>query len=177
MRISTKRGDNGESSLFSGKRVAKSADVFEVLGGLDELNAFIGLAKVAKGADVKFLARVQNDIYGLMALIGNEMKMIKGAHAVNDDSVAVLEKEIGRLEKKQGVLRKFVTPGEGELSARLHVARVVCRRAERAAVRFFGKKMAARAGGKSSKSDGAIVLKYLNRLSDLLFLMAVGASR
>lgn len=157
MRISTKRGDKGSSSLFNGKKLKKSAEVFEVLGGLDELNSFIGWAKTVSPKKYKIiLERIQKTLYEIMAEIGCSDKT-----ADLKSEISFLEKNIDELENDLGVLRKFVMPGKNEASSRMHVARATCRRVERLIVRNTDK---------LKISDN--LLAYINRLSDLLFLLA-----
>jgi cob(I)alamin adenosyltransferase len=145
MKISTKTGDNGESSLHRGARARKSEGIFDLLGDLDELSALIGMCggEPEGDADRDLLKKIQRDLRRIM---GGEMV------AVDD-----LEKEIEKLERE--ISRKeFVLP-EGWL----HVARTVCRRAERGYWKWRDK------GGEGLDESVGI---YLNRLSDLLFLLA-----
>jgi cob(I)alamin adenosyltransferase len=163
MRISTKKGDKGETSLFNGRKVKKSDSVIEVLGNLDELNSFLGFAKCADKDVYNFdiLNRAQKDIYRMMSVIGNEMKPPKEIKSIGDEDVKYLETQIEKFENSMGVNTKFIIPGESEFSARMHLARSVCRRGERSAFK-----------AESELKIPAIFLKYLNRLSDLLFLIA-----
>lgn len=163
MRISTKKGDTGLSSLFNGKKLKKSEAVFEVLGNLDELNAFIGWAKVETRDKLReHLERIQDDIYRIMSLIGNEMAAPLEIKKIDNGDIEYLEGIIGEIEEKKGLLNKFIKPGENERSARMHICRSVCRRAERSIVRL----------GETGNADTYIV-KYLNRLSDLFFLFSL----
>lgn len=163
MKITTKTGDKGETSLFGGKRVSKSSPHIEVVGEIDELQSFLGLARIAceeQGFDngVEVLGKVQDELYTMMAIVGFEMKAPKGMEGFGPSEVDFLESEI---EKRQGLvenLTEFVRPGKCEASARLQVCRAVSRRAERALVG---------AGLEGSEWP----LKYLNRLSDLLFIL------
>lgn len=155
MKISTKTGDGGETSLFGGRRVPKSNGLIEIVGELDELQSFVGLAMCT--CDEAVLRRVQDDIYRLMSYFGFEMKWPKGIKAVDAEDVGFLE---GEIEAREVEMSEFVRPGGSEAAARLHVCRTVCRRVERKVVEV--------------ECEGE-VLKYLNRLSDLLFVMAVSA--
>ncbi len=157
MSVTTKTGDNGESGLKNGQRLKKSEPVFDALGDLDELNSVLGWCKVGmKNEDEKKLTEaIQEKLYQIMAIIGGEKN-----GGVFENDVLFLEEKIKSYETKIGTLKKFVTPGKNEISARLHIARAVCRRAERSVVRL-------------AKGDFSTILKYLNRLSDLLFVMAL----
>lgn len=166
MKISTKMGDKGESGLLTGKRDRKSAGIFDVLGDLDELSAFLGLCKCGIGeghADlVEMVEKIQNDLYLMMGLIGNEMILPEGSEiGVSDKDVIILEGYLEKYEKEMGDLGAFVKPGKNEISARFHVARTVCRRAERRLVEL---------GEELEVPEG--LMRYLNRLSDLLFVVA-----
>lgn len=163
MRISTKKGDHGETGLFNGKRVKKSDPIIKIIGELDELNSFLGFAKVSIMDIYVFdvFERVQKDIYRIMSVIGNEMKPPKDIKAIKDEDIECLEKQVEKLENSMSVSDKFVVPGESELSARIHLVRSVCRRAERTVVEYT-----------EELKIPLSILKYLNRLSDLLFLLA-----
>ncbi len=156
MRISTRIGDNGES-LIKGKKIAKDSLLFEVIGTLDELMSFLGLVKaeIKKKKEKELLLAIQRDlsqINGVLVGCLNDFKKEK---------VLRLEKEITKLEKKLPPIKKFVYPGESKIASLFHISRTVCRRAERRVVALNRKK----------KIQPAI-LSYLNRLSDLLFLLA-----
>lgn len=156
MNISTKTGDKGETGLFNGKRVSKADDLIDLLGELDELQVCVGLAKHGEDG-VKFaevLDRVQDDIYRAMGTVGGA----KGSE-IKEDDVSFLEGEMKKHEEAIGGLNKFIRPGTTERAARIHLARAVCRRAER---NFVACKAV----------EDQWVLKYLNRLSDLLFVLA-----
>ncbi|MBL4694624.1 cob(I)yrinic acid a,c-diamide adenosyltransferase [Candidatus Gracilibacteria bacterium] len=153
MKISTKTGDKGETSLFGGRRVPKSDSLIEIVGELDEFQSFIGWAMCE--CDDEILRRIQDDIYRLMSYFGFEMKWPGNIVAVGAEDVGFLESEI---EAREGEMSEFVRPGGSEAAARLHVCRTVCRRVERRVVEV---------------GCEAEVLKYINRLSDLLFLIAI----
>lgn len=162
-KIYTGGGDKGETSLATGKRVAKFAPRIHAQGEVDEANAFIGLARCRLGGAPELdtmLARIQNDLFDLGADIsvpgeGGDKLRIRARQ------VARLEAEIDGLNAALAPLTSFVLPGGSEGSAAVHVARAVVRRAERA--------MAALANGEPVNGHA---LAYLNRLSDLLFVMA-----
>jgi cob(I)alamin adenosyltransferase len=160
MGMSTKRGDGGETDIFiDGKlsRMAKSEAVFDVLGNLDELNSFIGVAKNHTKPEFRgILERTQKNIVIMGGLVAKKPGVMMG-----DEEVKELEKHMKRIEEELGELKGFVYPGGSEASTYLDVCRAVCRRIERDIVRM------------NRKSDlDPMVMKYLNRLSDLLFLMA-----
>ncbi len=141
MPIYTKKGDRGKTGLFDGQRVAKDTAVVEAIGAIDELNAAIGATSLAKK-----LEGVQRDLFSLGSrLAGYESKLDL------ESRVAEMEKEIDRMWKKLPPLKNFILP-RGEL----HLARAVCRRAERAVV----------------AANATFAYQYLNRLSDYLFCLA-----
>lgn len=171
MKITTKTGDKGETSLLGGRRVSKSCGIIELIGELDELQAVIGWCKVEAGlssrkvSPVKLFDKIQNDLYRMMSIVGFEMKCPKNIQPIGEEDVEFLENEIAKYEQAVGNLNKFVRPGSSEISARLHIARTVCRRVERRAVGMMN-------GILDEAQVAGEILKYLNRLSDLLFVMA-----
>lgn len=187
MKITTKTGDKGETGLFGGRRVSKASRIIEMLGELDELQAVVGWCGVGRRG---ILTLIEDDLYRMMSIVGFEFKCPKNIKAIGEADVRRLEKEIKKYETlaggelhrpAAGLLKKFVRPGKSEISARLHIARTVCRRAERGMagmVEGLGCEMKSIPGNGSSHKQqtgqaGAVfVLKYLNRLSDLLFVMA-----
>ncbi len=163
VKIYTKTGDTGETSLY-GCRVPKGHPVLEVIGALDELNAELGIALAQPGADSlrTELAEVQRDLF----TIGSEFatpqgKQVTGLILVNDADVERLEKQIDAWEAKLTPLKNFILPGGAPLGANLHLARTIARRAERAAVALT-----------AEQPVRPEVMKYLNRLSDYLFVIA-----
>ncbi|MCL4289967.1 MAG: cob(I)yrinic acid a,c-diamide adenosyltransferase [Thermoleophilia bacterium] len=162
-RIYTRGGDSGETSLGDGARVPKTDPRIEAYGAVDELNSTLGWALVAvpPGELREWLELVQNELFDLGADLsvppGGERERLR----VSPGQVERLERWCDRANERLEPLRSFVLPGGGELAARLHVARAVCRRAERRAVAL------ARAQEASPPA-----LAYLNRLSDLLFILA-----
>ncbi len=178
MKISTKTGDDGESRLYSGKRLKKFEPVFMVLGEIDELNSVLGVCKarlrgtgesagVAGGAkmpeavEAELLSAIQGDLYRIMAILGNEGTAPKGLEDFSEKDVSNLEFYIEKYEMTLGQPLDFVAPGKTLAGANLDAARSVCRRMERIMFAY----------NESSRVPEAI-LKYANRLSDLLFLMA-----
>ena len=168
-RIYTRTGDDGTTGLVSGPRRPKHNLRIETFGTVDEVNACIGLARVAvKGDDIldAMLARIQNDLFDLGADLATPDTGTPPAYEplrILPAQVERLEREIDQLNADIAPLNSFVLPGGSEVAARLHLARTVCRRAERLAVAL------------SEKTDEKIspaVVMYLNRLSDFLFVAA-----
>lgn len=170
MKITTKTGDKGKTSLFGGKRVSKSHDLIELLGLLDELQAFCAFAKVRiESKEMEgVLARVIDDLYRMMAVVGFEMKVPKNIVPIGDDDVRFLEDYIEKGQSEVQDLNRFIRPGTVEAAAKLNLARCACRKVERAFVRYFED-----AGVKQEEYKMSMV-KYLNRLSDLLFIFGYG---
>lgn len=164
MKIYTRTGDDGSTGLFGGNRVRKSDPRIECYGTVDELNAAIGLAAVSAAPSLRALLTVTQ---GELFVIGAELATPGGARRpagmepLGLASIARLEVEIDAAETSLEALRNFILPGGCEAAARLHLARTICRRAERLAVAL----------GIEQPVD-AIVLTYLNRLSDWLFVQA-----
>jgi cob(I)alamin adenosyltransferase len=169
VKIYTKTGDAGETSLFDGTRTSKADLRVDAYGEVDELNACLGAARGAcRDADLRdALAAIQQQLFAVGARLADPLVKIAARvekAAVRDEDVERLEQLIDRLETELPPLRRFILPGGAEAGAWLHVARTVCRRAERRVVAL---------------GEGAvepIVLVYLNRLSDLLFVMARAAN-
>jgi len=155
MKIYTKTGDLGQTSLIYGGRFAKSEDIFEVLGTLDELNALLGLMPSNQ------IATIQSCLFELGALLANQMAK-SADFAIFGDYTSQLEDTIDDLEEKLPTLRNFILPGGSSKAAYFHLARAVCRRLERALVRLYKKRTIGR----------KYTFMYINRLSDLLFVLA-----
>ena len=168
-KIYTRTGDDGTTALGSGRRVAKYDLRVGAYGTLDEANATIGLARLhTRGSDPgldAMLARVQNDLFDLGADVcfPAETKDARGRLAVTDTQVDRLEAEIDALNRELEPLRSFVLPGGSEASSFLHLARTVSRRAERLMVEL---------AAKEGEPVGPEALRYINRLSDFLFVAA-----
>lgn len=163
-RIYTGGGDRGETSLGDGVRVAKHCRRVEAFGTVDEANATVGLVRLhAEGEFDTILKRIQNDLFDLGADLctPEEGRRAAGALRVTETQVGRLETEIDEINKTLEPLESFVLPGGNPLAANLHYARTVTRRAERL-VTFLAVE--------ETVNENAI--KYLNRLSDLLFVMA-----
>ena len=163
MKIYTKTGDTGDTSLFGGLRVRKDDVRVDAYGEVDELNAWLGLARASGsgGLDAE-LEQISRDLFALGAQLadpGEKLAPRVAKAAIVDADVERLEQLIDRLEAELPPLRRFILPGGGSAGAALHVARTVCRRAERRMVAL------------DPPVDG-VLLRYVNRLSDLLFVMA-----
>jgi cob(I)alamin adenosyltransferase len=164
-RIYTRTGDGGETRLASGAPVAKSAARVEAYGCVDETNAAVGLVRLHTAQDAvldPMLGRIQNDLFDLGADLATPGEA-PGALRVVQPQVDRLEREIDQLNAELEPLSSFVLPGGSPAAAALHLARTVARRAEREVVRL---------AHSEGETVGAPALKYLNRLSDLLFVAA-----
>jgi len=167
-RIYTKTGDKGLTSLGDGTRVSKSALRVEAFGTVDEANAAVGLARLhAKGKFDVLLARIQNDLFDLGAdlCVPETTKSAKSRLRIADAQVARLEHEIDVMNAKLKSLNSFVLPGGSALAAHLHLARTIVRRAERLMVQLS-----------KSEKVGEAALRYVNRLSDHLFVASRAAN-
>jgi len=162
-KIYTRTGDGGTSGLVDGSRLSKGDLRFAAIGDVDEVNATIGLARVAlkegSAAD-RFLAGVQNDLFDLGADLATPGEL-EGALRLSDGQTVALEAEIDVLTDQLGPLTSFVLPGGTEAAARLHLARSQARRAERTITALNAEH--------PLNPEG---LRYINRLSDLLFQLA-----
>jgi cob(I)alamin adenosyltransferase len=175
-RIYTKAGDGGQTRLVGGQKVGKDSPRLESYGTVDELSSCIGLARTALESPVApagapelaaILRRIQNELFNLGSDLATlpedrhpQQPLIELRH------VEALEREIDAWNEHLAELRSFILPGGGWVAAYLHLARTVCRRAERLTVRLT-----------RTEPVGAQVVPYLNRLSDALFVMSRHASR
>jgi cob(I)alamin adenosyltransferase len=173
MRIYTRTGDKGDTGLFGGGRVPKDHPRVEAYGDVDELNAVLGMARSVEMMPRidEVLAPVQRDLFSLGALLATpnpeKVRQQLEKARIDDARIAELEHAIDDGEAELEPLTSFILPGGTPKSAALHVARTVCRRAERRVIAL--------------EHDGVdippIVIRYLNRLSDLLFVLARVANR
>jgi len=164
VKIYTRRGDHGETDLFAGGRVPKDALRVEAYGEVDELNASLGVAAAASEQSdvIELLQCIQRHLFQLGARLATASADRGGAASgVGDGDVEALETSIDRHEAELEPLRSFVLPGGSPAAAALHAARTVCRRAERRVVQLA-----------REEQVEEVVLRYLNRLSDLLFVLA-----
>jgi len=168
-RIYTRTGDGGSTRLATGAPVSKASLRVEAYGGVDETNAFIGVARQHTAADPvldAMLERIQNDLFDLGADLATPEQHGKPEWEplrILDSQVERLEQEIDLLNGEMSPLTSFVLPAGSPAAAALHVARTVCRRAERTCVAL---------SGMEGEIVGKPAIKYLNRLSDLLFVAA-----
>lgn len=165
-RIYTRRGDAGETSLAGGQRLAKDSPRIESYGTVDELNACVGLAAVSSREHTSLaplttiLLRIQHELFNLGSILATLPEDVHPKQArITGDDIAQLEREIDTMNAEVPALRSFVLPGGTRLNAELHLARTICRRAERLVVSL------ARA-----ESVPPEAVRYLNRLSDALFV-------
>lgn len=171
MKLYTRRGDGGETSLFGGQRVRKSSPRIEACGIVDELNSHLGVARayLEDGPLADIVAQIQADLFRLGADLATPLTAQEPARRVSritEEDIKRLEALIDGLDGELPPLNHFILPGGHPAAAHLHVARAVCRSAER---RVFA---ALEAGESLSPAVGA----YLNRLSDLLFVLARSAN-
>lgn len=166
MGIVTKTGDKGKTSLYCGRRVSKDNIRVEICGALDEVSSFLGMARNASKDKMtkRVVYSVQRELIILASEVATSAKSLdKIKKRITEDSVCVLEKEIDCLEGKRIVkMRSFCVPGNGAASSVLDVARAITRRAERGSVKLH----------KRGMLKNPNILIYLNRLSDLLYLLA-----
>jgi cob(I)alamin adenosyltransferase len=162
-KIYTRGGDRGETSLGDGSRVPKLHPLVHAYGAVDELNSLVGWARVA-AADAR-LERVQNELFDLGADLSVPYAEGDGKLRITQEAIDRLEADCDDANAPLPELRSFVLPGGTEAAARLHVARAACRRAER--------EVLARAAETTVNPLAAV---YLNRLSDLLFILARAAN-
>jgi len=162
-RIYTRGGDAGETSLGDGSRVSKLDPLVRAYGAVDELNSVVGWAQVEVG-DAR-LERVQNDLFDLGADLSVPYEEDDGRLRVAQAQIGALERDCDEVNEGLEPLKSFVLPGGSEASARLHLARAVCRRAESVAL-----------WAADERPVNPLALVYLNRLSDLLFILARAAN-
>lgn len=163
MKIYTKTGDAGETSLFGGRRVAKTSKRIEAYGTVDELNASLGVATAAASDEkiVALLDELQKDCFVVGADLATPLDDTHTIQRMGAEDVARLERHIDELDAELPALANFILPGGTACAAALHLARTICRRAERRVCEL-----------EQEGSINADTRVYLNRLSDLLFVMA-----
>jgi cob(I)alamin adenosyltransferase len=165
-KIYTRGGDAGETSLGDGARVSKLDARIAAFGTVDEVNATVGVVLAGDLPDemVDVLERVQNELFDVGADLSVPMER-DARLRVTQEQVGALERDCDRFNQALPELKSFILPGGTETAARLHVARTICRRAEREAIAAAG-----------AVDVNPVVLVYLNRLSDLLFILARAAN-
>jgi cob(I)alamin adenosyltransferase len=172
MKIYTKTGDSGETGLFGGGRVGKDHPRVEAYGDVDELNASLGLVRALEPMPRidEVIVPIQRDLFAIGALLATpdreKMRASLEKARLDDSRIRELEVAIDQCEAELEPLRSFIVPGGTAKAASLHVARTVCRRAERRVVAL-----------QKDEELPAIVVVFLNRVSDLLFMLARVANR
>ena len=168
MKIYTRTGDAGETALFDNTRVSKADPRVDAYGEVDELNAWLGMVR-ASGLDTDMddaMVRIQRDLFAVGAQLADPSDRIASRVSkalLQEEDVERLERLIDVLEQELPPLTRFILPGGSMVGASLHVARTVCRRAERRMVAL-------------TPAPDAVLVRYINRLSDLLFVMGRAAS-
>ena len=171
-KVYTRTGDRGETGLVGGKRVPKDSLRVDAYGAIDELNSIVGLARVFNEENLDageahhfldgVLCQIQDELFDLGSELATPPEFFKeGMYRVGKDEIERLEKLIDRCQKDLAPLKSFVLPGGGRIGAYLHHCRTVCRRAERDILRLS-----------RSEEVNPTLLKYVNRLSDLFFVLA-----
>ena len=168
-KVYTKTGDKGKTSLVGGQKVLKSNIRIHAYGEIDELNSILGLCiEELKLLDYNFnplissLTRIQNDLFNLGTILATKPEdMTSSMPKITSDDIEVLENEIDKTNKELPILHSFVLPGGSKINAFLHLARTVCRRCERVCCGLY----------EVDKTD-KVVISYLNRLSDLFFVLS-----
>lgn len=160
-RIYTRSGDDGKT-VVDGRRLLKHSPLVAVLGELDELNSFAGSATVlVKDKEKNILFEVQNNLFIIGGVLAGAEKKVADDSLILSNYVGKMEKLIDQYQRRVDIVPRFILPGGSEQAARLHLCRVVCRRAERAATAL----------GRREKIN-PVIIKFLNRLSDLFYVMA-----
>ena len=169
MKFFTGKGDEGRTGLIGEERLMKSDLRIEAIGSLDELNAFIGQAKAAidQKEMKQLLESIQSDLYLIMANLADTQKMIAEKVKFSSDRVDFLEASIEKIGKNVEFPKGFILPGDTTEAALFGICRTVTRRAERRVVELNEKE----------KIENSILLKYLNRLSSLMYLLELNYSK
>jgi cob(I)alamin adenosyltransferase len=171
-KVYTRRGDNGETALVGGKRVAKHSPRVEAYGTIDELNSVVGIARVfneesleAGGAHRfldEVLCRIQDELFDVGSELATPSEFVQdGMYRVSQSEIDRLEKLIDKCQEDLEPLKSFILPGGGRVGAYLHQCRTVCRRAEREISRLS-----------REEEINKCLIKYVNRLSDLFFVLS-----
>jgi cob(I)alamin adenosyltransferase len=165
MKIYTKTGDRGETSLFGGKRVKKYHSSIQAYGTVDELNSWVGLLKdslITINKDIS-LNNIQNNLFviGSHLASGDDQKLIAKLPELTAESLKELEDDIDKMQQSLPEMKNFILPGGHVFSSYCHIARCVCRRAERLTIEL-----------EEQINVNPSIIQYLNRLSDFLFVLA-----
>jgi cob(I)alamin adenosyltransferase len=165
MKIYTRTGDSGDTGLWGGPRVGKDTPRIEAYGAIDELSAALGLVRaegLPEAAD-RLLERVQHELFEVGAELATRDPVARGTRTIGPGHVQAIEAEIDRYESGLEPLKTFILPAGSRAAAGLYLARAVCRRAERRLVTAMRQ---------SGEQISSVLLAYLNRLGDLLFVLA-----
>jgi cob(I)alamin adenosyltransferase len=171
-KVYTRRGDNGETALVGGKRVAKHSPRVEAYGAIDELNSVVGIARVFNEESLEageahrfldeVLCRIQDELFDVGSELATPSEFVQdGMYRVSQSEVDRLEKLIDKCQEDLEPLNSFILPGGGRVGAYLHQCRTVCRRAEREITRLS-----------REEEINKNLIKYVNRLSDLFFVLS-----
>ena len=162
MKIYTKSGDKGKTSLVSGRRVEKNDELIEAYGTVDELNSFVGdlQNEIAKSQITDVLDRVQNKLFNIGSILAKDNADFKNYPVLTLEDVEYLENRIDLMDSELSKMTDFILPKGSPAIAKTHICRTVCRRAERRVVLV------------SESLDVTLIIKYLNRLSDYFFVLA-----
>lgn len=163
MKVYTKKGDKGETSLIGGVKVSKAETRIHAYGTVDELNSYMGIlrAQITKDSVVETIAEIQDRLFTLGSLLASHPTSKMIVPDIQESDIELLEHQIDGMNEMLPELKSFILPGGNTLEAHCHVARCVCRRAERWAVQLS-----------QLEAVEDILIKYLNRLSDYLFVLA-----
>ena len=164
MPIYTRTGDTGTTGLFGGERLSKADARIKAYGSLDELTSTLGVfvAHISDGEEARFIEDIQRDLYVIMGFLAKAPTEL----AIQKGKIELFEHKIDELTGKLPELKNFIIPGGSIASCWAHMARVSCRKSERTMIHYFQKE------NLMENSDSQIILKFLNRLSDLLFTYA-----
>jgi len=167
MKIYTKTGDKGQTSLFTGKRVYKHNLRIESYGTVDELNSYIGLIKdhAPKGENLELMHRIQDRLFTIGSILATEPQKMDGNRfkipQISEEDITALEQNMDSMNEELPEMTHFVLPGGHPTVSFCHVGRTICRRAERRITQL-----------NENVPIDALVIKYINRLSDFLFVLA-----
>lgn len=159
-KIYTKTGDHGETSLADGSRLTKDHPIVESYGNIDELNSFIGWIESSLPEHRLILVKIQNDLFSIGSEVAAQKQDIEDWY-ITPSSTKALEEDLDKRSESLEPLRSFILPGGSEATSLVHVTRTICRRAERSLI--------------TASNHGNIrpeIIKYINRLSDWLFVFA-----
>lgn len=167
-KIYTKAGDLGETALFGGRRLSKSHLRIEAYGTVDELNSYLGLIRDLQQDEQtrKTLYAIQSQLFSIGSILASDPEQNLPVPQVSEQQIEALEQAMDQMDEELPELKNFILPGGHPTVSHCHIGRCICRRAERLVVALAG-----------LESVPAIVIKYLNRLSDYLFILARWTAR